>query len=46
MKPDEKAVSAVAVLKAAVAYYQGLGVTVARVMTDNGGSVRNLCVGP
>jgi transposase InsO family protein len=36
MKPDEKAVSAVAVLKAAVAYYQSLGVTVARVMTDNG----------
>ena len=36
MKPDEKSVSAVAVLKAAVAYYRGLGVTVARVMTDNG----------
>ncbi|MCP4738775.1 MAG: IS481 family transposase, partial [Bosea sp.] len=36
MKPDEKAVSAVAFLRAAVAYYGHLGVTVARVMTDNG----------
>jgi transposase InsO family protein len=36
MKPDEKAVSAVAFLKAAVAYYESLGVTVSRVMTDNG----------
>jgi transposase InsO family protein len=34
--PDEKAKSAVAFLKAAVAYYKSLGVTVARVMTDNG----------
>jgi transposase InsO family protein len=34
--PDEKAVSAVAFLKAAVAYYASLGITVARVMTDNG----------
>ncbi len=34
--PDEKAVSAVAYLKAAVAYYKSLGVSVARVMTDNG----------
>ena len=34
--PDEKKESAVAALKAAVAYYQSLGVTVARVMTDNG----------
>lgn len=33
---DEKAVSAVAHLKAAVAYYQSLGVKVARVLTDNG----------
>lgn len=38
--PDEKAPSAVAVLKAAVAYYQSLGVTVARVMTDNGSCYR------
>jgi transposase len=34
--PDEKAVSAIAFLKAAVAYYASLGVTVSRVMTDNG----------
>ncbi len=34
--PDEKAVSAVAFLRAAVAYYKSLGVTVTRVMTDNG----------
>ena len=34
--PNEKAVSAVAFLKAAGAYYQSLGITVARVMTDNG----------
>ena len=34
--PDEKATSAVAFLRAAVAYYQSLGVTVSRVMTDNG----------
>jgi transposase InsO family protein len=34
--PDEKAVSAISFLTAAVAYYNSLGVTVARVMTDNG----------
>jgi transposase InsO family protein len=34
--PDEKAPSAVAFLHAAVAYYVSLGVTVTRVMTDNG----------
>ena len=34
--PDEKKESAVAFLKAAVAYYQSLGITIARVMTDNG----------
>ena len=34
--PDEKAKSAIAFLKAAVAYYNSLGVTVAGVMTDNG----------
>ena len=34
--PDEKAVSAIAALRAAVAYYKSLGVTVSRVMTDNG----------
>jgi transposase InsO family protein len=36
IKPNEKQQSAVAFLKAAVAYYKNLGVTVARVMTDNG----------
>lgn len=39
--PDEKAVSAVRFLKAAVAYYQSLGVTVRRVMTDNGSCYRS-----
>jgi transposase InsO family protein len=34
--PDEKAKSAIAFLKAAIAYYDSLGVRVARVMTDNG----------
>ena len=34
--PNEKALSAVAFLEAAIAYYQSLGITVARVMTDNG----------
>lgn len=34
--PDEKAVSAVAHLRAAVAWYKTLGVKVTRVMTDNG----------
>jgi transposase InsO family protein len=38
--PDEKKESAVAFLKAALAYYQSLGVTVARVMTDNGSCYR------
>ncbi|MDJ0608274.1 MAG: IS481 family transposase [Kiloniellales bacterium] len=34
--PDERKLSAIAFLKAAVAYYTSLGVTVQRVMTDNG----------
>ena len=34
--PDEKATSAIACLRKAVAYYQSLGITVTRVMTDNG----------
>ncbi len=34
--PDEKKQSAIAFLKAAVAYYQRLGVPITRVMTDNG----------
>ena len=38
---DEKKASAVAHLKAAVAYYRRLGVTVARVMTDNGGCYKS-----
>jgi transposase InsO family protein len=36
IKSDETADSAVPFLKAAVAYYKSLGVTVTRVMTDNG----------
>jgi transposase InsO family protein len=36
IKPDEKQQSAVAFLRAAVAYYKSLGVAVTRVMTDNG----------
>ena len=37
---DQKKESAVAFLKAALAYYASLGVTVARVMTDNGSCYR------
>ncbi|QPC89684.1 IS481 family transposase [Mesorhizobium sp. INR15] len=39
--PDEKKESAVAFLKAALAYYASLGVTIARVMTDNGSCYRS-----
>ena len=39
--PDERKESAVAFLQAAVAYYQSLGVSVARVMTDNGSCYRS-----
>lgn len=39
--PDEKKESAVAFLRAAVAYYFSLGVTVLRVMTDNGSCYRS-----
>ena len=39
--PDEKKQSAVAFLKATVAYYRNLGVTVDRVMTDNGSCYRS-----
>ena len=39
--PDEKKESAIAFLKAALAYYKSLGVTVARVMTDNGSCYRS-----
>lgn len=38
---DEKKTSAIAHLKAAVAYYASLGVTVTRVMTDNGSCYRS-----
>ncbi|MGA9581725.1 MAG: IS481 family transposase [Allosphingosinicella sp.] len=38
---DEKKESAVAFLNAAIAYYAGLGVTVTRVMTDNGSCYRS-----
>lgn len=34
--PDEKAVSAIAFLKACVIYYRSLGIKVTRVMSDNG----------
>ncbi|NGO55507.1 IS481 family transposase [Mesorhizobium camelthorni] len=39
--PDERQTSAVAFLKAAIAYYASLGVTVTRVMTDNGSCYRS-----
>jgi transposase InsO family protein len=39
--PNEKKESAVAFLHAAVAYYASLGVTVSRVMTDNGGCYKS-----
>ena len=40
--PDASKQSAVAFLRAAVGYYESLGVKVARVMTDNGGCYRAL----
>lgn len=40
--PDEKKESAVAFLKAAIAYYQSLGVKVTRVMTDNGSCYKSI----
>jgi transposase-like protein len=36
MKPDERQQSAVAFLRASVAYFAGLGVLIRRVLTDNG----------
>jgi hypothetical protein len=39
--PDQKKESAVGFLKAAVAYYESLAVTVTRVMTDNGSCYRS-----
>ena len=41
IKPDERKESAVAFLKAAIAYYASLGVRVERVMTDNGSCYRS-----
>ena len=47
--PDQKAHSAVAFLKAAIAYYARLGISISRVLTDNGpcyrsASFRRLCL--
>ncbi|MDP2780372.1 IS481 family transposase [Devosia sp.] len=47
--PDQTKDSAVAFLNAAIGYYQGLGITVTRVMTDNGscyrsGDFRDACI--
>jgi transposase InsO family protein len=39
--PDEEADSAAAFLRAAVAYYAGLSVTIREVLTDNGGCYRS-----
>jgi transposase InsO family protein len=39
--PDERKESAIAFLEAAVAYYASLGISVARVMTDNGSCYRS-----
>jgi transposase InsO family protein len=41
MHPDERKESAVAFLHAAVAYYASLGVTIRRVLTDNGSAFRS-----
>jgi transposase InsO family protein len=39
--PDERKESAIVFLRAALAYYRSLGVTVSRVMTDNGSCYRS-----
>jgi len=41
MKPDEKKPQAVAFLQEAVAYYASLGVTIKRLLTDNGAAFRS-----
>jgi transposase InsO family protein len=41
MHPDEKRAQAVRFLRDAVAYYAGLGVTVKRLLTDNGAAFRS-----
>jgi transposase InsO family protein len=43
--PDEKKESAIAFLFATIAYFKSLGVTVARVMTDNGSCYRSKAFG-
>ena len=45
MMKDERKASAVAFLKAAVTYYASLGVTIERVMTDNGSCYRSKAFG-
>lgn len=45
IKPDERKTSACTFLKAAVAYYESLGVKVERVMTDNGSCYRSTAFG-
>jgi transposase InsO family protein len=39
--PDETAGSAITFLRAAVAYYAGLGITIQRLLTDNGAAYRS-----
>jgi transposase InsO family protein len=41
MKPDERHDSAIAFLRAAVAYFASIGVTIKRVLTDNGSAFRS-----
>ena len=41
MKPDERQLAAVAFLRACVAYFASLGVTIRRVLTDNGSAFRS-----
>lgn len=41
VRPDEKKLSAVEFLKAAVRHYQALGVTIKRLLTDNGPAYRS-----
>jgi transposase InsO family protein len=41
MKPDERQDSAVAFLRASVAYFAGLGINIRRVLTDNGSAFRS-----
>jgi transposase InsO family protein len=41
MKPDERRPSAIAFLRATVAYFATLGVTVRRILTDNGSAFRS-----